>query len=175
MKHKNKSSIGVCNPSEKCAQTQLCETLISFAVEIHFEGFCMENGERLVLFEGIILGIYGNWLISLVERISYKPFAVLGPLADWYQPYCLLASFGCLSLLVALGVFQPKYLSRWLVALTAVGHVSANYAVLYVEGVNLENAVFFLIGAVLFFLIYLVELVRIKESPHIHVANAQFE
>lgn len=119
---------------------------------------------RLNLFEGIVIGIYGNWLISFVDKISFTKELVIGQTNYWlYQPTCIVFSFVCLLLLVGIGVLKEDLLSRGLIAILAVGHVVGNWAAFYVEGYSFSNTFFLFIGIFLFLLIYMSELVRLRE------------
>jgi hypothetical protein len=119
---------------------------------------------RLNLFEGIVIGIYGNWLISFVDKISFTKVLVIGETQYWlYQPICIGFSFVCLLLLVGIGVLKEQLLTHGLVVMLAFGHLTANWATFYVEGYTFSNSFFLAIGALLFSLIYVSELVRSRE------------
>jgi len=119
---------------------------------------------RLNLFEGIIIGIYGNWLISLLDKISFTKALVIGETQFWYyQPFCIATSFVCLLLLVGIGVLKEQLLTRGLVVTLAFGHLTANSAAFFVEGYTFSNSFFLAIGILLFWLIYTSELVRSRE------------
>jgi hypothetical protein len=118
---------------------------------------------RLNLFEGIVIGIYGNWLISFLDKISFKALAI-GEAQYWsYQPFCIAFSFVCLLLLVGIGVLKEHLLTRGLIVILAVGHFLGNWAAFYVEGYTFSNGFFLAIGTLLFLLIYFSELVRLRE------------
>jgi 4-amino-4-deoxy-L-arabinose transferase-like glycosyltransferase len=119
---------------------------------------------RLNLFEGIVIGIYGNWLISFVDKISFTKALVIGDTQYWlYQPIAVGFSFVCLLLLVGIGVLKEQLLTRGLIVMLAVGHFAANWAAFYVEGYTFSNGFFLAIGTLLFLLIYYSELFRLRE------------
>ena len=124
------------------------------------------NRERLILFEGILIGIYGNWLVSLLDRITFtKVLVVLGVALWFYQLFCVIISFTCLILMFAYRLFMTKKtLKSWDFAIFASGHLLCAFFALYIEMLNtsvsmlLHNVLFFIIGALLFFLIYICEI-----------------
>ena len=129
---------------------------------------------RLSLFEGIVIGIYGNWLISFVDRISFTKALVIGDTQYWlYQPIAIGFSFACLLLLVGIGVLKEHLLTRGLVFTLAVGHFAANWATFYVEGYTFSNGFFLAIGTLLFLLIYTSELSRLREINRRKVQRTQ--
>ena len=130
-----------------------------------------EAREGLALFEGIIMGIYGNWLISAVDKITFTNVLIfLGNPLWWYQLVCMISSFASLIALLGLGVFRPRWLfrNRWVsrlyIAVLASGHLLFIYCALYVEGFSFQNFLFFVIGCMLFFLIYISELRRLRRN-----------
>lgn len=123
----------------------------------------MENLDKLSIFEGIVIGIYGNWLISLLDKITFSRVPVfLGVVLWYYQAVCLVFSFACLLLLVGFSVFRPDSTTRLFVALMSIGHIVGNWCILYFEEFTLKNIVFLLVGVFLFFTLYACELYRIR-------------
>ena len=127
-------------------------------------------GDRLPLFEGIIMGIYGNWLISAVDKITFtQVLVVLGYPLWWYQQLCMICSFAFLILLVGLGAFRPRQIfrTRWAVPyywILGVGHLVFILCALYVEGLSPRNLFFFAMGCILFFTIYSCELIGLRRN-----------
>jgi len=123
----------------------------------------LENRDRLSLFEGIIIGIYGNWLISLLDKISFTKVTVIFDIVFWwYQPTCMILSFSCLILLVFFSIFRPHLVTRRLVFTLATGHFVGNYAGLWAEGFTIKTLFFLLIGTFLFFILYFIEIERMR-------------
>jgi len=119
--------------------------------------------ERLDLFEGIVIGIYGNWLISLVDKITFTRVLVLFGITLWgYQPICLVLSFAFLLLLVGFSIFRPNLVTIRSVLVLSVGHFVGNWCALYVEGFTIKNTFFLVIGTLLFCVIYICELIRVR-------------
>jgi len=126
-----------------------------------------EQLRRLDLFEGILIGIYGNWLISLVEKITFTKVLVLfGFPLWWYQPFCIVFSFVSLILLIGFGIFRPDYLrgkvGRFWVLVLSFGHIMGISLALRLEVEFVQNYFFFGVGGLFFLLIYGCELIRIK-------------
>jgi len=115
---------------------------------------------RLDLFEGLVIGIYGNWLISFADKISFEKFLV------WYQPLCVALSFFTLIVLFAFSMFRPKLVTEWFGFIIGFGHLVGNCGALLAEGLLQKNdlKVFFSIGSVLFLIIYSIELQRIVQA-----------
>ena len=121
--------------------------------------------DRLNLFEGIVIGIYGNWLISLLDKITFSRILVLyGISFDYLQPLSLLLSFSTLLILFAYSIFAPHVVTRRFWAIVGVGHLVGNYGALWVEGYTLKFAFFYVVGLVLFTILYYFETVRIRMS-----------
>ena len=125
----------------------------------------MSDSDRHSLFEGIIIGIYGNWLISLIEMISFTEPLVIGTLSlVWFQPFLIILSILCLIALVAIGIYGGKLETHWEVILLAIGHFTPISISLYVEGLIIQDIFFLAIGAPLFSMIYVVEYMRAKRA-----------
>ena len=71
---------------------------------------------RLVLFEGIIIGIYGNWLVSLIQMISFASVLII------LQSILTLISLASLVALLAIGIFGSRLESRIEVVILSCGH-----------------------------------------------------
>jgi len=121
----------------------------------------MTRRDRLLLFEGIIIGIYGNWLISLIDKISFtKNLIISGIEIPFVQPILILISFACLILLIAIEIFQPRLLTRWSVAIIANIHWVTYWFVLLGEDTAPKTIMFLLIGILLYMMIYFCEAYR---------------
>ena len=121
-----------------------------------------EFNERITLFEGIIIGIYGNWIISLLDKITYsKDVGLWGIL---YQPYCIFISLICFIILFIYTTFRPNSLPKRFIVLLSFGHIIGYYAALSVEGLDIKTIVFYLIGFSLFLIILICELSKIKST-----------
>ena len=120
----------------------------------------MRENERLNLdfVEGLIIGIYGNWLIALIDKIDYVKIQIDGFLF-------LIVSFGALGLyffFLLSGRVQTSFrknvflvflhYSGWLYVYTTYG----NFQNLY------EEIAFSFIGLILFALLNLAENRRIR-------------
>lgn len=124
----------------------------------------MGDNDRLALFEGIIIGIYGNWLISLIEKISFTtPLIIAGYSLSWFQPFLIILSMACLISLIAIGIFRGELERRWEVVILAIGHFAPICASLYTEGLFLKDIFFLGIGGILFSMIYISELWRARQ------------
>ncbi len=124
----------------------------------------MVNDDRVNLFEGIIIGIYGNWLISLIDKTSFtETIIIVGYSLSWIQPFLIILSIACLILLIAIGIFGGRLETRWEVILLGLGHFAPVCISLYLEGLLLKDMFFLLIGGILFFMIYVSELLRAKQ------------
>ena len=120
---------------------------------------------RLNLFEGIVIGIYGNWLISFIDKMTFTKPLIVGNMALWwYQPFCVAASFVCLLTLIGIGVLKERFITRGLVVLLAFAHISANWAAFVTEGLPVSTLFFLGIGIFLFMLIYSSEVIRLREN-----------
>lgn len=61
-----------------------------------------ERLNRMNLFEAVVIGIYGNWLISLVDKVSFlKEPNVFGVVFIGYQVMAVGLSFATLLILFA--------------------------------------------------------------------------
>ncbi|WP_455276341.1 hypothetical protein [[Eubacterium] cellulosolvens] len=129
----------------------------------------MANDDRLNLFEGIIIGIYGNWLISLIDKISFTmPLIIAGHSLFWFQPVLFILSITCLIALVAIGVFGGKLETRWEVVILGMGHFIPICASFYVEELILKDYFFFSVGGILFLIIYTTEFSRARQIKRIN-------
>jgi len=132
----------------------------------------MADDERISLFEGIIIGIYGNWLISLFDKISFTtPVIISGYSLSWFQPFLIGLSIACLILLIAIGIFGGKLETRWEVLMLGLGHFAPICFSLSVEGLILKDIFFLGIGGILFFMIYVSELWRARQVERTRAAK----
>lgn len=122
-----------------------------------------ERLDRMNLFEAVVIGIYGNWLISFIDKISFIRDPVVYGVRFWgYQVWAVALSFFCLIFLFVFSVFRPRDVTRRLAFIIGVGHPIGNSAALWAEGWTTHLYVFFWIGVFLFFIIYAIELARIR-------------
>lgn len=129
----------------------------------------MGNNDRLSLFEGIIIGIYGNWLISLIDKISFTtPLIIGGYSLSWFQPFLIIFSIACLISLLAIGIFGGKLETRWEVVILGMGHFIPICASFYVEELILKDYFFFSVGGILFLIIYTTEFSRARQIKRIN-------
>ena len=127
---------------------------------------------RLNLFEALVFGIYGNWLISFLDKISFTKFpSIFNIFGEGYQIVCVGLSFSCLLILFAYSIFRPNAATKWFIMILYLGHVVGIYGAFFVEGLTIPNTVFLLIGFTLFAIIYLIELQRIKIGRRNRVNN----
>ena len=111
---------------------------------------------RLVLFEGIIIGIYGNWLVSLIQMISFASVLII------LQSILTLISLASLVALLAIGIFGSRLESRIEVVILSCGHFLPICATLMIERLLIQDAFFLMIGGILFIMIYYAEFKRVK-------------
>jgi hypothetical protein len=117
------------------------------------------------LFEGIVIGIYGNWLISFIDKISFlREPIVLGVVFIGYQIMAVGLSFATLLILFAFSMFRPDTVTRWFGFVLGVGHVVGIFGALFAEGFTISLTVFYCIGVILFLIIYTLELRRVRMS-----------
>jgi hypothetical protein len=118
---------------------------------------------RLNLFEALVFGIYGGWLISFVDKISFAKYPVnFNIFGGAYQTVCVVLAFSCLLILFAYSIFRPDIATNRFVLILYSGHIVGIFGALYPEGYTIPNTVFFFIGMTLFFIIYVIELQRIR-------------
>lgn len=117
-----------------------------------------EVESRLALFEGIIIGIYGNWLVSLIQIISFNsPVIIL-------QSILTIISLSCLIALLAIGIFGGRLESRVEVVTLSFGHFLPICITLIIERLLIQDAFFLMIGGILFIMIYYAEFKRVKSK-----------
>lgn len=121
---------------------------------------------RLNLFEALIFGIYGNWLISFVDKISFEK-TIMG--LWFYQHIAVALAFILLIALFASSIFKPFVVTKWYAWALGFGHGSMIYVALWSENFTSKTGFFFWIGFSLFCFIYLIELRRasIMTKPQI--------
>ena len=118
------------------------------------------------LFEGIIIGIYGNWLISTIMLISFTSTAV------WLQILLVCISILSLIALLWIGVVGGKLETRPEVIFLAIGHYIPLGIALIIEKRDLSDIFQLLLGGVLFAIIYYTEYVRARKITfHIRKIN----
>ncbi|MFX0000433.1 MAG: hypothetical protein ACFE9Q_08915 [Candidatus Hodarchaeota archaeon] len=117
-----------------------------------------EIESRLALFEGIIIGIYGNWLVSLIQMISFiSPLIIL-------QSILTIFSLSCLIALLAIRIFGSRLESRIEVLVLSCGHFLPLCITLIIERLLIKDAFFLMIGLILFIMIYYAEFERVRRK-----------
>jgi len=117
-----------------------------------------KNGENISLFEGIIIGLYGNWLISLIDKISFtQPLKNGGLSISWFQPFLFLISILSLIGLIAIGIFGGRLETRKEVSILSIFHILPIGLSFYLENLLLKDLFFLSIGGILFAIIYSTE------------------
>jgi len=102
--------------------------------------------DRLNLFEAVVFGLYGNWLISLlVDKISFQkyPTGNINVFGMWYQEMCVWLAFVCLILLFVFSIFRPDLINRKFLFILYAGHTLSIWAAFTVEGMTKSNTIFF--------------------------------
>jgi hypothetical membrane protein len=115
-----------------------------------------QRSEQLMLFEGIVIGIYGNWLVSLIQMMTYTGSLV------FLQAALTLISLLSLVALLAIGVFGGRLENHYIVLILTFLHYLPLCAALAIEGLALQDAFFLVIGGILFSMIYMAEYTRAK-------------
>lgn len=115
-----------------------------------------------MLFEGIIIGIYGNWLISLIQLITFTSALIV------LQIILTLISFLSLVVLLALGVFGGKWENHYIVLVLAFFHYIPLCIGLALERFQIQDIFFLVIGGVLFSMIYMAEYSRARSAEKTH-------
>lgn len=127
------------------------------------ERHCWEIMIQTILFQGIIIGSYGNWLMSLIEKISFTTPLIVGDYSwTWFQPFLIILSLVCLISLIAIGVFGGKHETCVEVIILCLGHFTPICVSLYAEGFILKDFFFLGIGGLPFFMVYTSELSRVR-------------
>ena len=122
------------------------------------------NNGQMILFQGIMIGIYGNWLMSLIEKISFTTPLIVGDYSwTWFQPFLIILSLVCLISLIAIEVFGGKHETRLEIIILGLGHFAPICISLYAEDLILKDLFFLGIGGLLFFMIYTSELLRVRQ------------
>ncbi|MBY8999947.1 MAG: hypothetical protein KGD64_03450 [Candidatus Heimdallarchaeota archaeon] len=112
---------------------------------------------RISLFEGIIIGIYGNWLISTILIISFSSVIF------WLQICLVLLSIASLVALLWIGIVGGKLDTSLEVILLAIGHYIPLAASLIIERRAIGDIFHLIVGALLFAVIYYTEYVRARK------------
>ena len=118
----------------------------------------VRTNEQLMLFEGIIIGIYGNWLVTLIQLITFTSALII--------PQILLTLLSLLSLviLLALGVFGGKWENHYVVLILAFLHYIPLCISLALERLLIQDGFFLVIGGILFSMIYMAEHTRARAA-----------
>jgi hypothetical protein len=125
---------------------------------------------RLNLFEAVVFGLYGGWLISFVDKISFSDKAIssiflIFTASSWaYQGVSVALSFFTLLLLFGFSMFKPNFMTRSWAFILGFGHSISNYGALWAEGLTIRLFMFWVIGTLLFCIIYAIELRRVRTT-----------
>jgi hypothetical protein len=114
----------------------------------------IHRNDQLMLFEGIIIGIYGNWLVSLIQLITFSAVLLI------HQIALILLSLLSLVILLAVGVFGGKWENHYVVLVLAFLHYVPLCISLLLQNPPIQDLFFLLIGGILFSMIYMAEYAR---------------
>jgi hypothetical protein len=118
---------------------------------------------RWNIFEALLFGIYGNWLIAFLDKVSFLRVPInLNIFGFWYQSVCVGLAFFCLPLLFYISIFKSKETKRSFILVLYFGHLIGILGALFVEQWTISLLAFYLIGAALFIVIYYIQIIRIK-------------
>ena len=85
--------------------------------------------DRLNLFEAVVIGIYGNWLIDLLDKVIFeKEIWIFG---FYYQPLCMVTSLITLFFLFVYSIFAPELVTRRFGFILGYGHAIANLGAIW--------------------------------------------
>jgi len=117
-----------------------------------------EAGNRLSLFEGVIIGIYGNWLVTLIQIISFiSPLIII-------QIILTMVSLLSLVALVAVGIYGGKLGNKLEVVMLSIGHFLPICITLILERLLVQDAFFLIVGGLIFFMIFYAEYIRVDKN-----------
>jgi hypothetical protein len=125
----------------------------------------LSSSPELILFEGIIIGIYGNWLITLIQLISFTTAYIL------FQIVLTIISLVSLIFLLAIGIFGGRLETRLETTFLAFGHFLPICITFAIEGLLIQDTFFLTIGGILFFMIFYAEYQRAKAKEKVKTTN----
>jgi hypothetical protein len=117
---------------------------------------------KLTIFEAILFGIYGNWLISFVDKLTFPNTNILTSLEVGF----VSVSFVSLFLLISWSIFQPQKLTRFWTIVLGLTHFGLNVGALIIVGSAMQYTFFLFIGAVMFLIICQVQYQRSDLVKH---------
>lgn len=121
----------------------------------------MIDKDKTALLEGIIIGIYGNWLISLFDKLTFSSTPKLFQIEEYiFQAFFIILSIICLILLLSFGIFGGRYESHHEVIFLGFGHIFPIILSLSIQQFQIKDILFLSIGIILFSMIYLAEFIR---------------
>jgi hypothetical protein len=118
---------------------------------------------KLAIFEAVLFGIYGNWLISFVDKIT----TLFPDIRSALLVIFVILSFFFLLTLVSLSIFYPKKMTRLHVIFFGVMHFACNFGAFFVEGMAPQFAFFLSVGGVMLILICSTIYGRIQTIRHL--------
>jgi hypothetical protein len=122
------------------------------------------NFDRLTIFEALLFGVYGNWLISFVDKITFQNANILDILTSLEVGF-VGVSFVSLFVLVSWSIFQPQRLTKFWNIVLGMTHFALNVGTLIIVGLTLQYVFFLIIGGIMFFIICGIQFQRTKISP----------
>lgn len=99
--------------------------------------------------EGIIIGVYGNWLISLIDKIDFESLQLL-------EYFLLLASFLAFILYFLL-ILDGRQIGSFYTNLLLIGIHYYGWLSVYLREITPEKILFSLVGLFLFFAMFVAE------------------
>lgn len=110
---------------------------------------------NLDVLEGIIIGIYGNWLISLIDKINFE---TLSPLYIVF----LFISFTVFAWLFIWTIVKGHPISFGKTIVVLAVHFSFWFIPYTFQGVSIEKLFFSFVGATFFLALFVAEMARTR-------------
>lgn len=124
--------------------------------------------DRLTIFEAVVVGIYGNWIISFLDGLN---FTNKGTILGFSIPYIqgLLVGFTFFTLLIffVYTIFSPESVTKFFALIMAIGHIVGIGAIFQLEvmtpeGMTMKTWLFYILGIWLYSILFLTEIFRVR-------------
>jgi hypothetical protein len=120
--------------------------------------------DRLNIFEAVVFGIYGNWLISFLDTLTLNNIEITmwGIPVPYFQAFNLAFAFTALFIFFGYAVFRPNQVTGKFASIMGVAHIVGIWATMVFEVMTIKFGLFYWLGIGLYLVLFITEGKRVK-------------
>jgi len=120
--------------------------------------------DRLNIFEAVVVGIYGNWLISFLDKLTLTNIEVtlLGIPIPYFQAFNLAFAFTALFIFFGFTIFRPNEVTRKFAIIMGIAHIVGIWVTMLFEVMTIKFGLSYWLGIGLYLVLFSTEISRVR-------------